>query len=208
MIDRDDHELGERVARAYRESGPGDPEAKLRLLGRLRAEAAPRRRPAILNWLLEPMQVQVRPAAALAVAAIVVGLGVIAAIGLRERSGARHLSPGEGRPIAASQGEAEESAGSPPVIRFVVVAPQASRVSLVGDFNGWDPEAAPMHRLVSGGGTGDTWAIAVPVPRGRHVYAFVVDGKEWKADPHAPLAPEDGFGVRNSVIVVGSAGST
>jgi hypothetical protein len=40
------------------------------------------------------------------------------------------------------------------------------------------------------------------------VYAFIVDGDRWVADPAAPMAPEDGFGIRNSVIVVGGTEST
>ena len=83
-------------------------------------------------------------------------------------------------------------------VQFVHIAPKASRVTVVGDFNGWDPQATPMIRRESG-----VWIASVPVPPGRHVYAFVVDGDHWVADPAAPLAPEDGFGIRNSVIVVG-----
>jgi hypothetical protein len=49
--------------------------------------------------------------------------------------------------------------------------------------------------------------VSVPLVRGRHVYAFVVDGSHWVADPAAPLAAEEGFGFRNSVVVVGEPGT-
>jgi len=45
------------------------------------------------------------------------------------------------------------------------------------------------------------WSVTLPLSVGRHLYAFVVDS-QWIADPHAPLAPDDGFGHRNSVVLV------
>lgn len=88
------------------------------------------------------------------------------------------------------------------VVEFVLVAPSASRVSLVGEFNGWDAKATPM-RVVSGRGT---WSVSVPLTEGRHVYAFVVDDSTWVPDPQAPLAPEQWYGERNSVVVVPATG--
>ena len=46
------------------------------------------------------------------------------------------------------------------------------------------------------------FSVSVPLAAGRHVYAFVVDGNDWVADPQAPLSPEQWFGQRNSVVVV------
>ena len=86
-------------------------------------------------------------------------------------------------------------------MKFVFVAPAAARVSLVGDFNRWDPDATPMQR------TGGTWTVTLPLAAGRHLYSFVVDGTQWMPDPSAPLAPEDGFGHANSVVLVGDAAS-
>jgi 1,4-alpha-glucan branching enzyme len=89
----------------------------------------------------------------------------------------------------------------------VLVAPQASTVSVVGDFNNWDAQATPMSRALAGG----TWSVRIPLPAGRHVYAFVVNGangtSQWVADPTAPLAPEDGLGAPNSVVLVGGSAS-
>ncbi len=86
---------------------------------------------------------------------------------------------------------------------FVFRAPGASRVALVGDFNGWDPEATPLRRAA----LGDAWTAEVPLPRGLHVYAFVIDGREWTPDPSAPLTPASSYGRRNSVVVVGEGGA-
>jgi 1,4-alpha-glucan branching enzyme len=107
-----------------------------------------------------------------------------------------------GRPPSASDPSTSGvrvSAGEVPhIVRFILAAPRASRVSLVGEFNGWDAAATPM---LSAGENG-MWTVTVPLAPGRHMYAFIVDGERWMTDPDAPLAPEDGFGVRNSVVVV------
>ena len=85
------------------------------------------------------------------------------------------------------------------VVRFELTAPKASRVVLVGSFNEWNPVATPLTRDASG-----KWMVAVQLPRGRHVYAFVVDG-DVTADPDAPRAADDDFGSPNSVVLVGQS---
>jgi 1,4-alpha-glucan branching enzyme len=86
------------------------------------------------------------------------------------------------------------------MVQFVLVAPEARNVVLVGDFNDWDPAATPLHRAPSGG----AWTAALPLQPGRHRYAFVVDGVRWMADPTAPPAPDDDFGSPGSVVTVGA----
>jgi 1,4-alpha-glucan branching enzyme len=91
---------------------------------------------------------------------------------------------------------------SPPdttVIQFVFVAPKATSVSLVGDFNGWDVARTPLQPADGSG----MWSVTLPLPPGRHRYAFVVDGTRWTLDPAAPRAVEDDFGSPNSVVTVG-----
>jgi hypothetical protein len=92
-----------------------------------------------------------------------------------------------------------DSAANP--FQFVLVAPQASSVALVGDFNDWDPARSPM-RTAQG-----VWATTVPLAPGRYRYAFLVNGVEWRADPGAPAARDDEFGTPSSVITVGGNGS-
>ncbi len=86
-------------------------------------------------------------------------------------------------------------------VRFSIRAPLAARVSLVGDFDRWDPAAVPMRR----DGDGETWIVDVHLPPGRHVFAYAVDG-DLKTDPYAARAVEDDFGVPSSVIVVARVG--
>jgi 1,4-alpha-glucan branching enzyme len=85
-------------------------------------------------------------------------------------------------------------------VQFVLVAPTARAVTLVGDFNDWDPAATPLSRTASGG----AWSAAIELRAGRHRYAFVVDGVRWIADPTAPPAPDDDFGSPASVVTVGA----
>ena len=79
-------------------------------------------------------------------------------------------------------------------VRFVLVAPGANHVAVVGDFNGWNAAAMPLRKLADG-----TWIVDVPLQPGRYAYAFVVDGKI-QVDPSAPRAEGD-FG-ENSVLMV------
>jgi 1,4-alpha-glucan branching enzyme len=62
---------------------------------------------------------------------------------------------------------------------FVCHAPEAQRVSLVGDFNHWNATAAPMRRMPDG-----RWMASVELPHGYHQYLFLVDGK-LVLDPNA-----------------------
>jgi hypothetical protein len=184
--DRDEMRLAERVAAAYRGTPAPAPSAREKLDQRLAREPAPRRGGFGLRGMLGPGIVTLRPAMAVAWAAGLLVLGIVIGRILPARHDRVAL---EGR--AASSGER--------IVQFVLVAPGASRVAVVGDFNGWDAAATPMERQ----GDGATWTVHVAVPNGRHVYAFVTDGTRWITDPLAPLAPASDLGFPNSVIVVG-----
>jgi hypothetical protein len=90
-----------------------------------------------------------------------------------------------------------------PIVRFGFVAPQASSVALVGDFNDWDPKATPLRAAAASG----AWSVDVPISPGRHLYAFVVDGKVWRPDPAAPPAYGEDFGEPNSALTVADPGA-
>ena len=77
-------------------------------------------------------------------------------------------------------------------------APAATSVAVVGDFNGWDPRRNLMVRVSREG----TWGARLRLPPGVYQYSFVVDGTVWEADPRARRYVDDGFGGRNSVIIV------
>ena len=82
-------------------------------------------------------------------------------------------------------------------VRFSLVAPNAVSVTLVGDFNNWNPTTLPMRRSASG----DTWEVEVGLAPGRYTYAFVVDG-HLARDPSAAESARDDFGAPSSVLLV------
>jgi hypothetical protein len=84
-------------------------------------------------------------------------------------------------------------------VQVVLRAPAAQRVSVVGDFNGWDAASDVMTRdPVSG-----LWSHSLALRPGRHVYAFVVDDSVWMRDPRSPEAADEDFGRPGSVLLVG-----
>ena len=56
-------------------------------------------------------------------------------------------------------------------INFICPASKARTVSLVGDFNDWDPHAHPMKRQPDG-----AWMIQIHLHHGHHHYQFLIDG--------------------------------
>jgi 1,4-alpha-glucan branching enzyme len=62
---------------------------------------------------------------------------------------------------------------------FFCDAPQARNVSLIGDFNQWEPTAHPMVRQPDG-----QWTIRLDLQHGHYPYLFLVDGKPM-LDPRA-----------------------
>ena len=72
---------------------------------------------------------------------------------------------------------------------FVLWAPNARSVSLVGDFNGWDPDAEPMTR------SGGVWCAFVPGLHNGSLYKYAVTGADGrtvlKSDPFAAWSETD-----------------
>jgi Carbohydrate-binding module 48 (Isoamylase N-terminal domain) len=155
------------VVARLREMPPTDNAARERLRTALRREPTASRR----LILVSPLRVLLA-AAALVLVTSVVWLAV--------------LRRGAPRAVAAA----------PSFVQFVLVAPAASRVSLAGDFNAWDPDATPMTR-----GDGGIWSVVLPLERGTFTYSYVIDGSAWTADPSAPASPDD-FGRPSSVLYV------
>jgi hypothetical protein len=176
----DDDVLAQRVATAYRGLTPLDDDARRRLDHALDSSAAGRA-PASRSWAL-PM----RPLASLAWALALLAVGVLVG-----RFGFRP-------PLSPERAATRLTSDAPQEVAFVLVAPAASQVAVVGDFNGWDPTATPMTRHAGGA----AWTVRIHLAPGRHVYAFVMDGAQWVSDPLAPLAPANEYGMRNSVVVV------
>ena len=67
---------------------------------------------------------------------------------------------------------------------YRVWAPRAQAVSVVGDFNSWNPDAHPMEKITQG-----IWECFVPGGQTYDAYKFAVTGadgiRRLKADPYA-----------------------
>ena len=67
---------------------------------------------------------------------------------------------------------------------FAVWAPNADRVSVTGNFNGWDPTKHPMRPLGSSG----VWETFIPGLRAGELYKYAIKNRRrefFKADPYA-----------------------
>jgi len=192
-----EHPYVEWIVREARRPVVTDPgaraDARERIMAAVRAE--PIRRPGraarivgFIRRVAEPHVFRLSPAVSTLVAAGLVGIGVIAGGRLNNRGVQTGGPPSEG---AATQPPVSDT-----VVKFVVVAPNASKVTLVGDFNDWNDAKTPMVRTPNSA----LWTVTLPLTAGRHVYAYLVDGT-WQADPGAPLA-DDAFGHANSVRIV------
>lgn len=193
----DDHDFRETFREAYERTALPHPAARARLQMAVRGAARPS--PSALANGFDFRPISLHPLAAMAAAVALVVAGALIGAVLTQRRAA----PGsDGIAVSPAPGVAVAVAPLPThVVRFVLVAP-ASRVNVVGDFNGWDERATPMTRE----GAAETWTTRVRLPAGWHAYAFVVDG-EWLPDPQAPSTPADDYGSRRSVVVVGDNGT-
>ena len=150
-----------------------------RVMVRVRRYHAQQRHSRGRGWLTAAATLAHRPAWAAALAA---GLVAIATAGVLRVRGAEHV-------VAVS--------GQEPT-PFVLVAPNARSVAVVGDFNNWGLGDSALIATNHQG----VWSVTAVVPAGLHRYAFVVDGKRWMADPRAPRSPDDDFGMPSSALVV------
>lgn len=150
----------------------------------------------VVSWLRRRRTIRLSPLA---------GLAAAAALAAVMFAGVRFLGPGR----SAVAGTAANDTAVPvaggagargAVTQFVLVAPEAASVAVVGDFNDWSFSATPLERQPGD----DVWWVTVPLRPGRYRYAFVVNGTSWQPDPNAPAA-EDEFGRPNSVVTIGGA---
>jgi len=148
-----------------------------RVMVRVRRLYAERRPRGVAGWIGAAVNLTRRPAYATALAAGVVAVVTVGMLRSRPQT-------------VADTG--------PIPVQFVLVAPEARSVAVVGDFNNW---GLGDTALVAENHNG-VWSVSAPVPAGVHRYAFLVNGKQWVADPTAPRAADDDFGQPSSALVV------
>jgi 1,4-alpha-glucan branching enzyme len=81
-------------------------------------------------------------------------------------------------------------------VNFICNAPQATSVSLIGDFNNWNPAANRMKQMPD-----KAWVIQVDLKHGHHRYAFLVD-EVLTIDPRGQGITRNDKGDRVSLVPV------
>jgi hypothetical protein len=150
-----------------------------RVMVRVRRLYAQRRHRGVRSWVGAASRVTHHPGWAAALAA-----GVVAVVTLGVMRTRPQGMPASGVPLEP--------------VQFVLVAPSAHSVAVVGDFNDWGLNDSALVATNHQG----VWSVTAPVPAGVHRYAFVVNGKQWVADPSAPRSAGDDFGLPSSALVV------
>jgi 1,4-alpha-glucan branching enzyme len=97
--------------------------------------------------------------------------------------------------MARTRKKAKTKAGRRRIV-FLLEAPDAGLVSLVGSFNGWDEKSHRMNKNDDG-----IWEKILMLYPGRYEYKFLVDGQWWN-DPRNDRVCANSFGTQNSVVKV------
>ena len=82
-----------------------------------------------------------------------------------------------------------------PVV-FLCLETAASKVTVMGDFNDWDPDAHPMQQQFDG-----AWRLEIPLNHGHHHYLFCIDGRAC-LDPRAQGIARNHKGEKVSLVAV------
>ena len=102
------------------------------------------------------------------------------------------ISPGFANQAAAESGQRYVR------LAYVPTNPSVEKVTVVGSFNNWDPEATPLRRQDG------VWSTILVLAPGNYEYMFFENGARWVTDPLAVQTRDDGFGGSNAVLEVGT----
>jgi len=189
--DQNDRSM-DRIARELRQPVRVSSSLDDRVMSAVR-QVPPHARASLWSRLTTPRSVMVTP---LTWGVLAASLALFAALGAAHAYQDVHRAAA---PIAKALFPKADTPQRAQRVQFVLVAPDAKKVAVVGDFNGWDASHAAFQAKHRGGGV---WSVTAPVPVGHHRYSFVVDDSVWVADPTAPRAVDNDFGMPNSALVV------
>ena len=169
-----------------------DPRARAAILARVRGRRqSPWRAAAVGAWQ------QWAPQLAMAAGIVaLVGVGYGARVAVEPAGDVVATSDTPATPVVQVSNELASTRPVPTT--FILKAERANRVSLVGDFNGWDRSATALSDPSMSG----VWEVIVPLTPGRHTYAFLVNDSAWTVDPRMPQERDPDFGNLSSVILV------
>lgn len=177
-----DHRLAGMIAQIPEQAPP------LNMTETVMRRIKPKHPPLARRWLLSGRKLLAGwPASAVWAGAALAGSVLIAAVIALQLSKAPVVTPPDGTVPARAR-----------LVTFTLDMPSAHGVALIGSFNQWNPSGYQMQRE---GGNG-IWHLTVPLAPGQHTYSFLIDDQRIEADPNALLQMEDGFGSRNSTIIV------
>jgi len=78
-------------------------------------------------------------------------------------------------------------------VDFELLAPDAKKVAVTGNFSSWDASGVSMKKIKGG-----VWKASVSLEPGKYEYKFIVDG-QWMNDPSNNNTVKNQFGTLNSV---------
>lgn len=145
-------------------------------------------------WIVRPWTLHIRPIAAFATAAALVGIVAIGAMQLR--------APQQVQVATTDIGDANlipvvDAGGEPLVVQqFTYYQKGLKSISLVGEFNDWEEESTKLVEVSPG-----VWTVSVPLRPGVYEYQFILNGSQRVTDPTMPQTSSD-FGSPNSVVTV------
>ncbi len=154
-------------------------------------------RSAARPWYRRTFSFSVSQVAGLAAAAALVGVVAMNVMKPGAPAGSTVAALPEGAMALQPVADVTVDENAPVQQQFILIAPTASSVSLVGDFSDWDASRLKMERVSADG----AWSITVPLVPGRYEYQFEVDGKQRVTDPTRPATSSE-FGSANSVVTV------
>lgn len=157
----------------------------------------PRHRYTAWTRFLRPRTITVSPVLSAAAAVLLFAVALTAGHAI---AGLRSSRAATGKPEFVTERAGNAHPGPRRTVQFVLVAPTARKVQVVGDFNDWDASHEEYRATHRGGGV---WSVMAAIPEGHHRYSFVVDDSLWVADPTALRVIDDDYGMPNSALVVG-----
>ena len=145
-------------------------------------------------WIVRPWTLHVRPIAAFATAAALVGVVAIGAMQLR--------NPQQLQVATSDMGDSNltpvSNTGEEPLViqQFTYYQKGLTSVSLVGGMNDWAVDSTKLIEVSPG-----VWSISLPLKPGVYEYQFILNGTQRVTDPTMPQTSSD-FGSPNSVVTV------
>jgi hypothetical protein len=203
MSDADHDPVLQRAIDELRQLPPLDRQAVGRAVGAAAAaRLSPADEPVFVERAARGRSIRVWSAIGMAAAAAVVGFVARGQWRTSDERSPVAASPAAPpvAPTATLQTAASSDAESKPILQqFVFDNARARRVSVVGDFNTWNPTTAVMTRSSNVG----LWSVIIPISPGRHIYGFMVDDSVFTLDPRAPKVRDADLGTDGSVVIVG-----